>query len=221
MRKLSTFLMSSLCMVVALPALAVGLQLGHRPEIGAVAAPKTAKAGETVKITVSAKTEGGSGCGLWVKFGDGADQQLKMNRDEAKFPVTVEHAYKKNGKYTVSASGKEITTNKACKGSASAPRPTRPVRFIPPGPSPFDNATRPVRPDDMARYGAAAAHNDQAQLRPGQYSPRPTRRTVIDGPPAVADRGDTAATREDGRALHSSLRGERWLAASGSAGEHR
>ena len=120
MRNLSSFLLASLSAAAALPALAVGLQMGHRPEIGAIQAPKTAKAGETVKITVSAKNEGGSGCGLLVKFGDGADQQMKMNRDEAKFPVTIEHAYKKDGKYTVSASGKEITTNKACKGSASA-----------------------------------------------------------------------------------------------------
>ena len=120
MRNILRFLFASLGTSVAVPVLAVGLQMGHRPEIGAVAAPKTAKAGETVKITISAKAEGSSGCGLLVKFGDGSDQQLKMNRDEAKFPVTLEHTYKKNGKYTVSASGKEITTNKACKGSASA-----------------------------------------------------------------------------------------------------
>ena len=120
MRNLARFLFVSLSAAVAFPALAVGLQMGHRPEIGAVQAPASAKAGETVKITVSAKKEGGSGCGLQVKFGDGTDRQMKMNRDEAKFPVTVEHAYKKDGKYTVSASGKEITTNKACKGSSSA-----------------------------------------------------------------------------------------------------
>ena len=120
MRKFPLFLMASLSATVALPALAVGLQMGHRPEIGAITAPKTAKSGETVKVVVNAKKEGGSGCGLLVKFGDGTNQQLKMNRDEAKFPVTVEHAYKKNGKYTVTASGKEITTNKACKGNASA-----------------------------------------------------------------------------------------------------
>ena len=106
-------------MSVALPAIAVGLQLGHRPEIGAIEAPKTAKAGAMLKLTVTAKKEGSSGCGLLVKFGDGTDHQMKINRDEAKFPVTLEHAYKKDGRYTVSASGKEITTNKACKGSAS------------------------------------------------------------------------------------------------------
>ena len=120
MKNLFRFFSAALCACAALPALAVGLQMGHRPEIGAVAAPKTAKIGETVKITVSSKNDGSAGCGLLVKFGDGSDQQLKMDRDEAKFPVTLEHAYKKNGKYTVSASGKEITTNKACKGSSSA-----------------------------------------------------------------------------------------------------
>ena len=107
-------------LTVATTALAVGLQMGHRPEIGAIGAPKTAKPGEAVKITVSAKSDGSSGCGLLVKFGDGSDQQFKMNRDEGKFPVTVEHAYKKSGRYTVSASGKEITTHKACKGNASS-----------------------------------------------------------------------------------------------------
>jgi hypothetical protein len=120
MRKLCTVLFVSLGASVALPALAVGLQMGHRPEIGGVDVPKTAKAGETVKITVKAKNDGSASCGLLVKFGDGSDQQMKMNTDGAKFPVTFEHAYKKNGKYTVSASGKEITTHKACKDSASA-----------------------------------------------------------------------------------------------------
>jgi PKD domain-containing protein len=110
------------------PALAVGLQLGHRPEIGAVEAPKTVKAGQAVKITVTAKNDGSSGCGLLVKWGDGTDQQMKMNRDEAKFPLTLEHTYKKNGRYTVNASGKEITTNKACKGTASAVVQVGPVQ---------------------------------------------------------------------------------------------
>jgi PKD domain len=105
---------------VAASASAVGLQMGHRPEIGAIQAPATAKAGETVKITVTAKKEGSSGCGLLVKFGDGSDRQMKINRDEAKFPVTLEHAYKKDGRYTITASGREITTNKECKGGASA-----------------------------------------------------------------------------------------------------
>ena len=104
----------------ATPVQGVAFQVGHRPEIAKIDAPKTAKAGQPVKITVSAKKEGGSGCGLVVRFGDGEEQQFKINHDNVKLPLTVEHAYKKNGKYTVRAIGREITTNKECKGSASA-----------------------------------------------------------------------------------------------------
>jgi hypothetical protein len=119
-RTCSTWLLAAAAYAVSGAAFATGLQFGHRPEIGAVDAPKNAKAGQAVKITVSAKKDGSSGCGLLIKFGDGTDHQMKINRDEAKFPVTLEHTYKKNGRYTVSASGKDITTNKACKGSASS-----------------------------------------------------------------------------------------------------
>lgn len=104
----------------ALPVQGVSFQVGHRPEIGGIDAPKTARAGQPVKMTISAKKEGGSGCGLVVRFGDGEEQQFKINHDNVKLPLTVEHAYKKNGKYTVRAIGREITTNKECKGSASA-----------------------------------------------------------------------------------------------------
>lgn len=104
----------------AIPAAAVSFQLGHRPEIGKIDAPKTAKAGQAVKITVSAKKDGNSGCGLVLNFGDGSDRQFKINRDDGKLPVSVEHVYQKNGTYTVRASGLEITTNKECKGSATA-----------------------------------------------------------------------------------------------------
>ncbi len=102
------------------PASAVSFQMGHRPEIGAIQAPKTAKAGQAIPITVTAKKDGGSGCGLVVSFGDGTDRQLKINGDDGKLPVTMEHTYKKDGRYTVRASGRQITTNKECKGSASA-----------------------------------------------------------------------------------------------------
>ena len=44
---------------------------------------------------------------MLVKFGDGTDRQIKINRDEAKFPLSLEHAYKKDGEYTVSAGGSQ------------------------------------------------------------------------------------------------------------------
>lgn len=104
----------------ALPVQAVSFQVGHRPEIGNIDAPKTAKAGQPVRMTINSKKEGGSGCGMVVRFGDGEEQQFKINRDHVKFPLTIEHAYKKNGKYTIRAIGREVTTNKECKGSATA-----------------------------------------------------------------------------------------------------
>jgi hypothetical protein len=122
-----------LAALLPLPASAVPFQIGHRPEIGNVQAPKTARAGQAIPITVSAKNDGSAGCGMVVNFGDGTDRQFKINGDDGKLPVTMEHTYKKDGKYTVRASGRQITTNKECKGSATAAiqvgevKPAKPV----------------------------------------------------------------------------------------------
>ena len=113
--------LSMLAVSMAFPAHALTYQIGHRPEIGRVDAPKTIKAGEAARIRIESKGEGGAGCGMLVTFGDGTeDKQFKMNVDGVKFPLAVEHVYQKAGKYTVKAQGKVITTNKECKGSASA-----------------------------------------------------------------------------------------------------
>ena len=119
-KELSAVALLGMASLASLPAMAVSFQLGSRPEIGALQAPKTAKAGQPIPITVTAKKDGNSGCGLVVSFGDGSDRQFKMNGDDGKFPVTMEHSYRKDGRYTVRASGRVITTNKECKGSASA-----------------------------------------------------------------------------------------------------
>lgn len=107
-------------LIASSAASAVTFQVGHRPEIGAVQAPKVVKAGQAAAITVTAKGEGGAGCGLIVDFGDGTDRQFKINGDDGKLPLTMEHTYQKDGRYTVRAKGRVITTNKECKGSASA-----------------------------------------------------------------------------------------------------
>ena len=113
--------LSTLGTMMSFSANALTYQVGHRPEIGKVDAPKTIKPGEAARILIEAKKEGGAGCGLLVNFGDGSEaSQFKMNSDGVKFPLTVEHTYKKAGMYTVQVRGKEITTNKECKGSATA-----------------------------------------------------------------------------------------------------
>ena len=121
MKRLALVSLSLLGMTLTAPVHAQAFQLGHRPEIGGIHAPKTLKPGEAAQIRIDAKKEGNSGCGMLVNFGDGSEaRQVKVNSDGVKFPVTVEHTYKKAGKYTVQVRGKEITTNKECKGSASA-----------------------------------------------------------------------------------------------------
>ena len=116
------------CAMVSTPALAVTLPAFDLPQIGSIDMPGTAKAGETVKLTVKAAKEGTSACGLLVKFGDGSDQQIKINVDNAKLPVSIEHVYTKAGKYTVQASGRKITTHHSCKGNASAIVQVTPVK---------------------------------------------------------------------------------------------
>ena len=121
MKSLALISLSVLGVTLTATAYGQAFQIGHRPEIGGINAPKTLKPGEAAQIRIDAKKEGNSGCGMVVSFGDGSEaRQFKMNSDGVKFPLTVEHTYKKAGKYTVQVRGKEITTNKECTGSASA-----------------------------------------------------------------------------------------------------
>ena len=120
MKRLALISLSLLGVTLTAPVHGQAFQIGHRPEIGSIHAPKTLKPGEAAQIRIDAKKEGNSGCGVVVNFGDGSEaRQIKVNSDGVKFPLTVEHTYKKAGKYTVQVRGKEITTNKECKGSAS------------------------------------------------------------------------------------------------------
>ena len=114
---LATFL---LCAAASGPAYAVTMPAFDLPEIGGIDMPGKAIAGDTVKITIKAGKDGTSVCGISVSFGDGASQQIKVNEDNAKLPLSVEHAYKKPGKYAVQVAGKKITTHHSCKGGASA-----------------------------------------------------------------------------------------------------
>jgi hypothetical protein len=102
------------------PAWAVTLPAFDLPEIGSIDMATTAKAGDSVQITIKASKDGTSVCGLVVNFGDGSNQEFKVNAENVKLPISVEHSYKKPGKYTVKANGKKVTTHHSCKGSVSA-----------------------------------------------------------------------------------------------------
>lgn len=103
----------------AIPAGAQIIPLGHRPTIGAIEAPASAKPGTAVAVTVKASEEGNAWCGMRVDFGDGGSEQVKIDGDN-KFPVALQHTYAKAGTYTIKATGQDITTHKHCPGEASA-----------------------------------------------------------------------------------------------------
>lgn len=108
-----------------LPLLAVLLSLAfstaHADGISSVTIdPATAKAGQEVKITVTAEGDGTQFCGLRIEFGDGENSDIKIASSEKQFPVTVSKTYAKPGNYTVKARGKTVTTHARCPGSAEA-----------------------------------------------------------------------------------------------------
>ena len=114
------FVLVIFCAMASMSASAVTLPAFDLPQIGSMDIPKTAKVGETVRVTVKAAKDGTSTCGLILSFGDGSDQKFKINADGTKLPVSAEHVYKKAGKYTVQAKGLKITTHHSCKDSTSA-----------------------------------------------------------------------------------------------------
>lgn len=116
------------CALASLPAAAITLPAFDLPQIGSIDLPKTAKAGETVQMTIKAAKDGTSACGMIVSFGDGSDQMFKINVDNAKFPLTIEHVYKSAGKYTIQARGRKVTTHHSCKENAQAVIQITPVK---------------------------------------------------------------------------------------------
>lgn len=114
MRPILKVLLPLAAALTTLPAFAIL----ESATLGKVMAPATAKAGEQVSISVEAAADSGKGsCGLFVEYGDGKDEQIKVKDG---FPVALHHAYAAAGKYTIKASGKQITTHSPCKGNAQA-----------------------------------------------------------------------------------------------------
>jgi hypothetical protein len=83
--------------------------------------PNPVKAGQEVKITISAEGEAPSFCGMVVHFDDGSEsRQIKIDGKDGKFPATISKTYAKAGSYSIKAEGKKITTHFPCVGSATA-----------------------------------------------------------------------------------------------------
>ena len=83
--------------------------------------PSPVRAGQEVRITISAEGEAPGFCGMVVHFDDGSESRnVKIDGKEGKFPVTIAKTYAKAGSYSVKAEGKKITTHFPCVGSATA-----------------------------------------------------------------------------------------------------
>ena len=103
-------------------ASALAMAQAQQSGIGAIKfEPGTVRAGQEVKITISADGEAPGFCGMVVHFDDGSESRnIKIDGKEGKFPVTIAKTYAKAGSYSVKAEGKKITTHFPCMGAATA-----------------------------------------------------------------------------------------------------
>ena len=83
--------------------------------------PNPAKAGQEVKITISAEGEAPAFCGMVVHFDDGTESRnVKIDGNEAKFPYTFAKTFAKAGSYSIKAEGKKVTSHFPCVGTATS-----------------------------------------------------------------------------------------------------
>lgn len=108
-----------------LPLLFAMLSLSLAPPVFAGAwinsvtfVPSPAKAGQQVKITVTADdAEGNSMCGLKVHFGDGtSNPPQRVGGKDPGFPRTFEHTYTSPGSYNIKAEGERAMNAFGCLG---------------------------------------------------------------------------------------------------------
>ncbi len=113
--------------------LASTLAFAQQGGIGAVKLdPNPVRAGQEVKITISAEGEAPAFCGMVVHFDDGSEsRQVKIDGKESKFPVTISKTYAKAGSYNVTADGRKIASHFPCVGKAT----TKLVVEAPPAPA--------------------------------------------------------------------------------------
>jgi hypothetical protein len=102
-------------------ALAATFAFAQQGGIGAIKVePSPARAGQEVKITISAEGEAPTFCGMEVNFGDGSEKRkVKIGSADVKFPVTIAKTYDKPGTYNIKADGQKITTHLKCLGKAT------------------------------------------------------------------------------------------------------
>jgi PKD domain len=94
---------------------AVALPAGAQTFSGVKVEPATAKVGEPVKITGTFDSAGNPNCNLRVEFGDGKNQNFKINQ-EKDVPLVTTHTYTKPGSYKVQILPRTALPMLKCKG---------------------------------------------------------------------------------------------------------
>lgn len=140
LRKASALALFSLFSAAALASPAMD-KLTVTPAAGA-------KVGDKVTATVEMSGEPGM-CGLEVDFGDGRRERIKVE-PATKFPIVVEHSYKKAREYKVRADGHVVNGALGCPGRHLA---VYKVEAAPP-PAPVTPAS--LCPENWALQGKAA-----------------------------------------------------------------
>ena len=102
-------------------AFASTLAFAESGGIGAIKVePSPVRAGQEVRITISAEGGAPEFCGMEVNFGDGSEKRkVKIGSGHQKFPVTLTKTFNKPGTYTIKADGQKITTHLKCAGKAT------------------------------------------------------------------------------------------------------
>ena len=94
---------------------AAALPAGAQTFSGVKLEPSTAKVGEPVKITGTFDSAGNPNCNLRVEFGDGKNQNFKINQ-EKDVPLVTTHTYTKAGNYKVQILPRTALPMLKCKG---------------------------------------------------------------------------------------------------------
>ncbi len=197
-------------------AMASTFAFAQQSGIGAVKAdPNPVRAGQEVKITISAEGEAPAFCGMVVHFDDGSEsRQVKIDGKEGKFPVTIAKTFAKAGTYSIKAEGRKITSHFPCVGTATAKLvvDADPAAAKPPPLRHVRTATRcRARP---ARPGTSPARVARApQLRPNPWHAPPDSNTS----PTTRPGRSAAARRRRRRNRCRDARNGGYLALSGAS----
>jgi hypothetical protein len=152
--------------LTAIAAVSLGLSslaLAQQGGIGTIKIePSPAKAGQEVKITVSAEGEVPTFCGMVVSFGDGSEpRNIKIASNESKFPVVIAKTFAGPGTYSVRAEGKKVTTHFPCNGKTEAKLTVEalPASAAPPA-KPDVKAAAPACPEGYSMSGKPGKSGD-------------------------------------------------------------